>query len=699
LPKQEVTIELFYDGAWQDLTADDEVFSDPIVIKRGQSDEGSAFRPCTIACSLNNASDKFRVSNPLSPLYGKAGRNTPLRVSVGGTVRGIAEASSWVADQDQDFRAYPPRGKAWVDVDAGGVLQRVGQWTEPLRSAFRYFNDQISGLVGYWPMEDARGALLARSALDGTENVGMVGQSFGSQNSPPGGGTGVDVGSGSAAGFQFTPGNVASTAGWEYSVAVYLGDMESSVAWSTMTAHAMNGIHVSAFVSESDQSLDLQITDASFSSLFDTTFSTGVSFRGRWVLWHMRCTVAAGTVTVGVSWRGVDDPGWVGVSGTYSGTVTSDLYQAFVNLPPGSTYGHVIGAAGAPNLDSSGRFDAFLGHPGELAAVRFGRLLDQEGIGYYVSDGWASSMPMGPQRPDPLPNHLKEIVDTEDGLLFDHGSELKLFLLCRADRTNQTPALTLTPADLPKLPAEATDDLGTANVVTASQHDGGDVTAIDDTGPLGTQPPPAGIGEKKQTVNVNVADEASDLPQVANWWLRRGTVNLPRYPQLTIDLNALNAQPSLIADIEAIDVGAVIEITDFREYTVRLHVLGWTETPGTHTRIITFTCAPDQQFNVGVLDANRLQASFTVVFPALDATATTLTLFTGEPGEQWRTGSNGVHILLGGEEIILGTVGARTGTNPYSQVVTGCTRAVNGIRKAHGITELVKVKDAIRLTL
>jgi hypothetical protein len=53
-----------------------------------------------------------------------------MRVKVGGTVRGVVEASSWAADQTQDFRATPRRGKAWVDVEGGGLLQRVGQWTE-----------------------------------------------------------------------------------------------------------------------------------------------------------------------------------------------------------------------------------------------------------------------------------------------------------------------------------------------------------------------------------------------------------------------------------------------------------------------------------------------------------------------------------------------------------------------------------------
>jgi hypothetical protein len=174
-------------------------------------------------------------------------------------------------------------------------------------------------------------------------------------------------------------------------------------------------------------------------------------------------------------------------------------------------------------------------------------------------------------------------------------------------------------------------------------------------------------------------------------------VNLPRFPQVTINLAALDAVG--ITEVEAVDVGSVIEIVGYREYTIRLFVIGYTETIGTHSRTIVFTCAPDQQFVVPVLTAGRLQAASTTLGGSLAPADTTLVLSTTSAYERWRTGASTAHITAAGEEIALGTIGAVTGTGPWTQTVTGCTRSVNGIAKSHTTAEPVAVLGAIRLSL
>lgn len=703
MPKQDVAVELFYDGAWHDLVSDDDVFADtPIVIMRGNGDESAAIRPSSISLRLANDDDKFRTSNPLSPLYGKAGVNTPLRVSVGGSIRGYGEASSWKADQSPNFRRFPRRGKAWVDVQAGGLLQRIGQWTRSVKSPLRLATEDLAGLCGYWPMEDDAGSSVATSVVAGTQFATVGGLSFGSQQSPPGGGTGVDVGANPATSFQFQRGNPASTGGWQLNRVIYLNKLTGGGTSDPLFGVQLaNGWSVFLQLDGDTDNATLRVSGDG-STILSTTVSTSGNWLGRWIMVQLQATYSGGTTTLAAYWRGVGDPDWETFSGTWTG-VTSTLDFCGPLLPEGSAFGHMVGTIGtAAALTSDARFEAFLGHNGERASYRFGRLCDENNVPYYVSDGFDSSQEMGPQGGDlTLSENFKEIQSTEDGIVFDHRSEGRVFFLSQTDRHNQTPALTLNAAGedhgMPSLPAEVSDDLPIHNIVTAKQRLGGDFTARDDTSSAGTQDPPDGRGEYKQDVAVNVYAPSAALAQQAHWWLNRGTVDLPRFPKVTVNLAALDA--ARVAEVEAVEVGSVIEIVGYREYTIRLYVVGYTETIGTHSRSITFVCAPDKQFQVGVLDTNRLQANFTVVFPALDATSTSLTLFTGEPNEQWRTGSNGVHIMLGGEEIILGTVGARTGTNPYSQAVTGCTRGVNGIQKAHGITELVKVVDPIRLTM
>ncbi|MFD3917113.1 hypothetical protein ACFWR1_37135, partial [Streptomyces sp. NPDC058603] len=74
-------VDLMVDGAWSNITND--VYArDEIRITRGRSAEGQQvdFGRCSL--TLNNRDGRYSPRNPMSPLYGKIGRNTPMRVSV-----------------------------------------------------------------------------------------------------------------------------------------------------------------------------------------------------------------------------------------------------------------------------------------------------------------------------------------------------------------------------------------------------------------------------------------------------------------------------------------------------------------------------------------------------------------------------------------------------------------------------------------
>lgn len=686
MTSQDLAVELFYDGAWQDITADDDVFTEPIVIKRGQSDEATQLRPASISLQLNNEDDRYRTSNPVSPLYGKAGRNTPTRVSVAGTVRGVVEASSWSCGQTRDFRRTPKRGKAWTDVEGGGLLQRVGQWTEPLRSPFYTYNAALTTLAGYWPMEDARGSTKAATPVAGAENTQLLGVSFDSQQRPPGSGPVADVVLQDSSTFQFTGGSASSTSGWQYSVVVNMASLGGSF-FTPINLVMKDGSSVTFSLDDAANNTVLLAADASTTTRFSSTnaWPTGYQWSGRWIMLYMEATYSGGTTTIIAGYRAIDEDTWHFPSGTYSGN-TSSLAEAFCSgLPDSSSFGHVIGTVGtSEDLSSSDRFTAFRGHAGETAGARFARLMDLKGLDYTIIGTSADSMPMGPQGVDTFPNQLKEIVSTEDALIFDSIDDIALTLMLRNARYNQTPALDLTPEDLPALPEEVTDDLDVHNIVTASQRDGADATAEDSTGPLGSQPPPDGAGEYRQSVDVNLDDPDTYLAQTANWWMRRGTVNLPRFPQVTVNLGALDADR--VADVEAVDVGNVITITGMREYTIRLIVIGYTETVrpadgGKVRRTIVFTCVPDQQFQVGVYDStsSRYDLRSSVLNAAKDALTTSMT-FKQTSDESWSTTSTPYDLMIGGERITVTSMGARSGTGPWLQAAT-VVRSVNGVVK------------------
>lgn len=699
MPRQDVAVELFYDGAWHDIAADDDVYaSDPIVIKRGQSDEGSAFRPCSIACSLANDDDLYRTSNPLSPLYGKAGRNTPVRVSVAGNVRGAAEAASWSADQSQDFRASPRRGRAWVDLEAGGLLQRLGQWTQPLRSAL-YRSVALSGVTPaeYWPMEDVDGSSVAVSAAGGTAMTPVTVVRYTLPDGspiPPGGAPEFGRGSGvpgsdvlpsfQGGGTLTAPVRTATFDGYavDWVMQFAAGTDESGTTSADVFSWRESGTYVHFTVNVIKSLVTVFYANAADDAILASTGSLTAAvdvYDGAPHHYRFQVVQSGGNYAMTLY---IDGTLWDSESA--AGTV---VQPTLIEWNPGedrgdympAAAGHVIVWPSGQIGDQPAVFSALNGYAGERTAYRLGRLLDEEGIAYFVSAGFAESTPMGPQRPDTLPNLLKEIVDTEDGLLFDLGDEIRVQFVCLVDRYNQTPALQLTPADLPALPREVTDDLGTANVVTAKQRDGGDYTARDDTGPLSTQPPPDGVGEVAKTVNVNVADEAF-LPQIANWWMRRGTVSLPRFPEVTINLAALDA--AKLAEVEAVEVGSVITIDGFREDPIRLHVLGWPETIGTHSRRIVFTCAPDQQYDVAIQDGDKRQESYTSTLNAsYSAGAITMVVTFSVLADQWSTVNEPYDWIVAGERITVTSMGAVTGSGPWTQSAT-VTRSANGVSKA-----------------
>jgi hypothetical protein len=282
-----------------------------------------------------------------------------------------------------------------------------------------------------------------------------------------------------------------------------------------------------------------------------------------------------------------------------------------------------------------------------------------------------------------LAGEFQEIEATEDALIFDYRSEARVFMLSRGDRYNQEPALTLdaSGADhgMPARPAEQIDDLPIHNRVTAKQRGGGEYVAEDSTSPMGTQDPPDGRGEYRQDVAVNVVDPATQLRQQAYWWLNRGTVAMPRYPKVTIDLNALDA--GKIAEVEAVDVGSVIEIDGYREYTIRLYVLGYREVIGTHSRMIEFTCFPDQQFVVGVYDDENRYDVGTCTLDGDHTSSATSLVFAFTDDEAWSTTAEPYALVVAGVLVTVSSLGARTGTaGAWSQTAT-VVRSVNGVVK------------------
>jgi hypothetical protein len=123
-----VTVELFYSGAWHDITADVRLTQDH-VITRGRPDEAATADPGRLSLVLNNGrshvnpavSGRYSPQNPRGDLFGLIGRNTPIRLRVGDPPEPPAPAlvdtfartvaNGWgAADSGQDWVIYPFTG-------------------------------------------------------------------------------------------------------------------------------------------------------------------------------------------------------------------------------------------------------------------------------------------------------------------------------------------------------------------------------------------------------------------------------------------------------------------------------------------------------------------------------------------------------------------------------------------------------------
>lgn len=84
MTKTDVSVEIYYSGAWHDVTAINEVYTrDGISINRGRPDRASVPPPSQAELTIRNQNAKYGPRVPGSALYRLIGTNTPLRISLG----------------------------------------------------------------------------------------------------------------------------------------------------------------------------------------------------------------------------------------------------------------------------------------------------------------------------------------------------------------------------------------------------------------------------------------------------------------------------------------------------------------------------------------------------------------------------------------------------------------------------------------
>jgi hypothetical protein len=687
MAKHTVVVELYYDDDWN---AADVYTRDGIRIVHGRADEQAQAGPSSCELTLQNRDATYNPRNPESTLYGKIGRNTPVRVTVDGAVRFAGEVAEWRPRRALDD------GDAWVALTCNGVSRRLGQGASPAPAALRTHLAALSD-VSYWPME--AGPLTQ-------ESPALVG---------PGGPVRLN---GRPAPSVWGQGRLAS---WMPNVA----KIEPKDAGATLRADVEQADFVDRWAFDFMRSGGYGATvGGTVAGVGWGDSATGITFNAldsEIDLFYGFTDLA--TVSVDPTlWD--DNPHHVRLAATQDGadidyevfidgvsvlthtdtgeTLSRMIYvsnTASITIETAYVTGHWVAHATPSNLAAA--VEAAFGYPGEAA----GRRIEAECPVAFTSTGdLDDTTPLGPQYADPTLEILQEAADADLGILHDAVTAVGLHYRTRASIQNQsTPAvlaLGFTAGHVAPTMEPATDDQHVRNDVTAKRREGGERRVVDEDGPLGTD----AIGRYDTSVTVNVPGDGF-LESQAGWRLHLGTAEDDRWPRLSVDLDAA---PSLAADAADVRPGDLITLSDLPDTIAgpdlaKLIVQGWTEAVDSHRRIITFNCSPAGPWQVGeyeaaegdankydtagsVLDADGAGESSSATF--IDVDTVIEPIWTTDPDEF------PFDINVGGERMTVTAIaGAGTG-----QTFT-VTRSVNGVVKAHAAGTPVSLWNPARYGL
>lgn len=690
-----VSVEIYVDGGWINITED--VYGGErsmLEVTRGRSNEATQVEASRLTGQLNNRNGKYSPRNPTSVLYGKIGRNTPIRVQVDGDYRFTGEITAWPQRWDTTGT------DVWVPFEAAGIMRRLGQGATPLKSApYRYATTlQASGIyvtpTAYWPLDD-----LTRADF-GAPGIGT--KAFKLRAS---GSTGVKPGEGELApwlpnGVKLVENSLGTTLDGivigpsTQKVAVdvvYAGDNIGVFSWAVYSADGLTIWRVRFEAALNQIKLQLKTNGEGSAESVIATATVASAFDKQMHVVRLHLEDFGSDVNYFVF---VD--GTVEISGTQTSINNAGCSKVrLIGTTGDVNLGHVVvwlaDVSHTPALETDFP-DAVFGHSGEPAGVRIERLCSEEGIPFRARGTMADTTPLGPQHTDTFLDIAREAAATDLGLLYEPRDFAGLAYRAGNNLYNQpaTLAIDYTKALLDQVPEPVDDDQATRNDVTVQRRDGSSERATLTTGTLSIQPPPAGVGVYDEQVTVNVPWDGKFLEDHAGWRLHLGTVDEPRYPVIAANL----ASPGWASDVDLTSAMVTLELGDrltldnppawVSPDQVSQLAVGFVEALHNFERTIAVNCAPESPWRVLVYQGG---AGSTVHKYDTDGTRithgllTVATSFTVEiyQGPLWTTDSNEMpfDINIAGERM---RVTAVTTLNPTNQLFD-VTRGINGVQR------------------
>lgn len=302
--------------------------------------------------------------------------------------------------------------------------------------------------------------------------------------------------------------------------------------------------------------------------------------------------------------------GWVFRQTVASG-VRGQLWRIQFGGAPftGTVAGHLSVQSAA--LDGSGNLpdlwilkDALIAYAGEAAGTRFARVCAENGYDSRILGIPSLTQPMGPQPVDTFQAILQDIVQADQGLLYEARGALALGYRTLASMYNQAPAaaLSFAAANLPGKLQAADDDTDLINDWTASQPSGASArVTLDDPA---VQTSTASAGPYQGTATANVAT-AGALQDAAGAMLARTAADEARVRQVQADAGIPGAPAAGLAKVRP---GDLITLTGpppaVQTADIRAIVTGAEELLGPGRRW-TWDCQPASAYDVAVYDSSR----------------------------------------------------------------------------------------------
>lgn len=601
-------------------------------------------------------------------------------------IRSVGEAASWQPTETLGFDPAAGRGFRSTVLQVEGLLRRIGQWKGDIASpVYRNITGRIAAgrLLGYWPGTDPAGSTSLLNALPGGQPGVVSSVDFAAGTEISGSEPMLRMKADSKLSGRFVK-PTGTPNGWQISWTYHLDAAAPAtdtqvITWTTSNAYRwylqVSSTQYTLLVMDPNGITVLSQLGVGFAGAGDPV-TTGVVFR-------VKVSAAAGTVTAETAWYAQDAPVVFGITQSFAGTTGYlQSWAASGNAAmDGATFGHVYAVSDSiDDLQNYDTLNSFNGYRHEKAADRFARLCGYKGIVATVVGSAAESQPMGPQKIDTFAGNLAEIATTEDGPIYDTRIRRGLSMRTRKDMCGQTPVLTLTRAQCVQPLVKNLDDLVSGNSITVDNRVGGSRIATVATGPGSVLDPPNGTGLVEKKVDVN-ADGDDDLDEIAGWWAAKLSDTTGRWPEVTVDVTG---QPGLEAAVNKIDVGDRIFLSDVLPGGVGVIVLGIKEKWDTKFhRLVTFVCGADTMYNPAVYDAaaTKYDSRSTTLVTARDAVQTSWAITTVDQGDTWSTTSVPYGWLVDGEPMTVTAMTAPAGTGPYTQTAT-VTRSLT-VAKPH----------------